>query len=589
MTILHRPTREYVIPVSRNRLSIRFECQTSWNKDWILVYWNRFRESVRFRNEFRFLCGDGELDSFLSEIETQEPTKYLRYYIASSDGTVFFGPDGVSNTAPALSFEYLCTNEYDIFTIPDWAKGAIAYQIFPERFLNGNPDLTPSGAERWGSVPTRENFMGGDLAGILSKLDYLAALHVEVLYLNPLFKAPSNHKYDTEDYFQVDPSFGTIEDLKELTRQCHARGIRVLLDGVFNHCGYLFMPFQDLLQNGENSKYKEFFTVESYPVQTDPPNYECVGYYKWMPKMRMKNVDVRRYFLEVGSYWMREADIDGWRLDVADEVDFTFWQEFRRTIRAEKPDALLIGETWKDGGDMLRGDQMDSVMNYLFRNALISFFARNESAQAFDAQLQRLQRLYPQPVQQALYNLIGSHDTERFLTLCEGDVRKLKLAALFQMTYSGMPSIYYGDEIGMHGENDPDCRKAMDWNNIDESLLSFYRKITGMRHQEQTLRLGDVHTVHVSDQAYAFARHTGLETVYAVFNRSAEPIQLNIPVMESETCEAHSIMSGKTISLNPIDTNDRFYREDRMLYRSNFSVVLPAYGAEILKIKEESV
>ena len=396
MTILHRPTREYVIPVSRNRLSIRFECQSGWSKDWTLIYWNRFYESVRFNAAFQFLGGDGELDSFLCEIETQEATKYLRYYMASTDGTVFFGPDGVSDAEPEPCFEYLCTNERDIFALPDWAKGAIAYQIFPERFFSGDPALTPVSAQAWGSKPTRENFMGGDLRGIIGKLDYLAGLHVGVLYLNPLFKSPSNHKYDTEDYFQIDPAFGTMEDLRELTSACHARGIRVLLDGVFNHCGYQFAPFQDLLQNGEQSKYHGWFTADSYPLQTDPPNYECVGYYKWMPKMRMSNPEVREFFLNVGTFWVREADIDGWRLDVADEVDFTFWQEFRRAIRALKPDAMLIGETWKDGGDMLRGDQMDSVMNYLFRSAMIGFFAKKEPAHKFDSQIQKLLRLYPQ-------------------------------------------------------------------------------------------------------------------------------------------------------------------------------------------------
>ena len=589
MLILHRPTREYVIPVSRNRLSIRFECQSGWNKDWTLVYWNRFNESVRFNKAFDFLGGDGELDSFLCEIETQEATKYLRYYIVSSDNTVFAGPDGITETIPEPCFEYLGTNECDIFAMPDWAKGAIAYQVFPERFANGNPALTPADAEPWGSTPTRENFMGGDLRGIIQKLDYLSSLHVGVLYLNPVFKSPSNHKYDTEDYFQIDPAFGTMEDLCELTRACHARNIRVLLDGVFNHCGYRFAPFQDLLENGEQSKYRDWFITQSYPVQTDPPNYECVGYYKWMPKMRMSNPDVRAYFLEVGTYWMREADIDGWRLDVADEVDFTFWQEFRRAIRSIKSDAILIAETWKDGGDMLRGDQMDSVMNYLFRNALIGFFAKNASARKFDSRLQQLRRFYPESAQQVLYNLIGSHDTERFLTLCGSDTRKLKLAALFQMTYPGMPAIYYGDEIGMTGENDPDCRKAMDWNNQNEALLSFYRNITDLRAREEALRLGDVHTVHVSEETYAFSRRLGTETIYVLLNRSAESQNLTIPALERAESIAISLLNGDEIPLHPIDDNDRFYRQDRMRYRSSFSVVLPAYGAEILKIKEETV
>lgn len=589
MTILHRPTREYVIPVSKNKLTIRFECQNDLDKEWSIVYWNRFYESVRFSTPCRFLGGDGTWDSFLGEVETSAPTKYFRYYIASLDGALFCGPDGISAQPPEPPFEYLGTNDCDIFSIPEWSKGAIVYQVFPERFQNGDTALTPNDAEAWGSSPTRENFMGGDLKGVILRLDHLVSLYADILYLTPIFLSPSNHKYDTEDYYTVDPAFGTMEDLKELTKQCHARGIRVLLDGVFNHCGYRFAPFQDVLKKGGESPYSDWFVIDSFPVRTDPPNYECVGYYKWMPKMRMKNPQVRQYFLDIGTYWMREADIDGWRLDVADEVDFTFWQEFRRAIRLEKPDALLIGETWKDAGDMLRGDQMDSVMNYLFRSAMIGFFAKNDSANRFDAQIQRLQRIYPQPAQQALYNLIGSHDTERFLTLCGGDIRKLMLAAVFQMTYTGMPAIYYGDEIGMTGENDPDCRKAMDWNHMDESLLSFYQKITALRRREQALRLGAFHTVHVSEHSYAFARHLGAETVYALFNRSDSEIKLRIPALEGVNAEARSLLGGGEYPLAPIDDNDRFYRGDRMRYRSSFGVVLPAYGAEILKIKEETV
>ena len=589
MILLHRPTREYVIPVSRTLLSIRFEAQVDFNKDWVVVYWNRFYESVRYQSPCRFLGGDGELDSFLCELETNEATKYLRYYFASTDGAVYCGAEGLCASEPETCFEYLGTNECDVFTTPDWAKGAIVYQVFPERFENGNPALTPAGAEPWGSKPTRENFMGGDLAGILKKLDHIASLQVGILYLNPIFKSPSNHKYDTEDYYSIDPAFGTLEDLKMLTKACHARGIRVLLDGVFNHCGFYFAPFQDVLKKGESSAYKDWFFVDSYPVSTDPLNYDCVGYYKWMPKMRMKNPEVRKFFLDVGAYWLREADIDGWRLDVADEVDFTFWQEFRRAMHAIKPDALLIGESWKDAGDMLRGDQMDSVMNYLFRSDLIGFFVNNEPAARFDARLQRLQWIYPQAAQQTLYNLIGSHDTERFLTLCGGDKRKLMLAAAFQMAYSGMPAVYYGDEIGMFGENDPDCRKAMEWAMVDEALFSYYRKLAALRTQEAALRLGDIHTVHVSDQSYAFSRHLGAETIYAVFNRSGETLRLTIPALECEKASARLLLSGESVALKDIDDNDRFYRSDRMRYRSSFSVVLPAYGAEYLKIKEETV
>lgn len=587
MTINHRPTREYVMPVSRNRIAVRFECPAGFGDGWKIVYWNRFREQQRFSIPCRFLGGDDAYDSFLCEIETEESVKYLRYYFAADGGSLCFGPNGPESAPPETSFEYLYTNECDIFETPEWVKGAVIYQIFPERFCNGDASNNPAGAEPWGSMPTRTNFMGGDLAGITARLDYLAALHVDILYLTPIFKAPSNHKYDTEDYFAVDPAFGTLEDLRELTAQCHARGMRVILDGVFNHCGYTFAPFQDVLEKGEASPYKDWFFVQSYPAQTDPHNYECVGYYKWMPKMRMKHPDVRRFFLRVGEYWIKEADVDGWRLDVADEVDFTFWPEFRRVVKAVKPDALLLGETWKDGGDMLRGDQMDSVMNYLFRNAMISFFAKSEPAEAFDGRLQRLQRIYPQPAQPVLYNLIGSHDTDRFLTLCGGDNRKLMLAAAFQMTYSGMPAIYYGDEIGMTGDNDPGCRGAMAWDGAAAGLLAYYRQLTALRQEQPALRHGSFETIHCAGDTYGFARRLNGETVYVLFNRSDAAVSVNVPVFEGNG-KLQSLLDGRVYPLRPISGNDRFYRQDRMRYQTSFSAVLPAYCVEILKNREES-
>ncbi len=588
MAIIHRPTREYVMPVSRKRIVVRFECPAGLGNDWRIVYWNRFNERQRFSASCRFVGGDGFFDCFIGEIETEESVKYIRYYFEANGGSICYGPNGQTAVPPDTHFEYLYTNECDVFDIPEWAKGAIVYQIFPERFQNGDPSNDPAGVEPWGSVPLRTGFMGGDLAGIIAKLDYLAALHVDLIYLTPIFKAPSNHKYDTEDYFLVDPSFGTLEDLRKLTAQCHARGIRVMLDGVFNHCGYTFGPFQDVLMKGEASPYKDWFLVDSFPVQTEPQNYECVGYYKWMPKMRMKNPDVRKFFLEVGQYWIKEADIDGWRLDVADEVDFTFWQEFRKAVKAIKPDALLIAETWKDGGDLLRGDQMDSVMNYLFRDAMVAYFANNEPAEAFDGRIQRLQRLYPMPSQSVLYNLIGSHDTDRFLTLCGGDKRRLMLAAAFQMTYSGMPAIYYGDEIGMTGGNDPDCRKAMDWDGADNALLAYYRRLAELRQAEPALRYGAFETIISDGDIYGFARRFNKETIYVLFNRSDMVVSQKIPAFESGG-KLQSLLDGKLYSLNPIDENDRFYRSDRMRYQTSFSAVLPAYCVEIIKIKEETV
>jgi cyclomaltodextrinase len=583
---LHEAAREYVCPIERNRLVLKIKCSRESGKRWELIYWNRFREDEVSRTALRFLARDDMFDCFFCDMILPEAVKYLRYCFAASDakGISYFGPYGESDSIPGRCFEYPYTNDCDVFQIPEWAQGTVAYQIFPERFFNGDASGDPPGTESWDGKPTRTNFFGGDLRGIIKKLDHLSSLNIGLLYLTPVFRSPSNHKYDTTDYYATDPAFGTMEDLKELTKECHARNIRVILDGVFNHCGFEFAPFQDVLENGERSKYKDWFYIDGFPVRTDAPNYECVGYYKWMPKIRMRSREARKYFLDVGAYWIKEADIDGWRLDVADETDFTFWQEFRRAVKSIKKDAILIGETWKDGRDLLRGDQMDSVMNYLFRDAVAGFFAKNDiSAAELDLRIQKMLSAYPQAVYPALYNLIGSHDTVRFLTLCGGDTKRMKLAAAFQMAFPGMPAVYYGDEVGMDGENDPDCRKAMNWDSPDADMLEFYRRMTALRRSEPCLAKGDFSAVLCEGGCYAFARRYGDETVYAVFNNSDKKKKLKIPLYEQKGCRLVSLLDGKIYESVKNTKRRSFHNGDVNEYNSRFRLILPAYQLDIIK------
>lgn len=588
ITVLHAASREYVCPTDRNKLIIKLLCAREQTSDCRIVFWNRFHEHVVKTEDMICVGRDAEFDHYMCELVFDEAAKYIRYYfvIHTNSRNLYIGRDETGSEKPVNFFEYLFTNENDVFHEPDWAKGAVMYQIFPERFYNGDPSNDPDGTVQWNSIPTRENFFGGDLKGILLKLDYLQELGIDAIYLNPLFKAPSNHKYDTTDYFEIDPSFGVTNDLINLVNECHNRNIKVILDGVFNHCGYYFGPFQDVIQKGEDSKYKDWFIIESFPVQTEPLNYECVGYYKWMPKLRFENPNVRKYFIEVGTYWQKIADIDGWRLDVADEVDFTFWQEFRRVIKSIKKDALLIAETWKDGRDMLRGDQMDSVMNYLFRDSVVEYFARESiDTWKFDHLIQKMLFIYPDVVYPVLYNLIGSHDTPRFLELCGGSLKKMQLAIAFQMTFPGMPAIYYGDEIGLKGENDPDCRKTMTWDNCNKVLLQFYRTMIGIRKKTPPLLYGDFRCICCDEFIYAYARHLGNETVYIVLNRGNSYIQISIPIFEelSEIIELKSILNDEEYEPKQIQKTDRFYNSDMNKYQSKFKMVLPAYHFEIIK------
>lgn len=533
--LIHALTRDYIFAIKRNRLHIRAQYYGENINSLVVFYWNRFHNHNVKTMEMRCVGLDSDVRYYETDLIFEEPAQYIQYFFAVEKQKCleFWGRYGRENTRPKYFFEYLATAEQDILEPPDWARGKIWYQIFPERFYDGRPECDPQEVESWTAKPTRENHFGGDLEGIRKKLPYLERLGVDILYLTPVFASPSNHKYDTTDYFSIDPAFGTKQDLIVLVRECHACGIKVILDGVFNHIGYSSEQFQDVVKRGERSPYADWFYIKSFPIQTEPLNYECVGYYKWMPKLRYRTQAVRDYILRVGRYWVETADIDGWRLDVSDEVDFTFWQEFRREIKRIKPEAFLLGETWKDGRDMLRGDEMDSVMNYLFRDAALDFFARGEiDAESFEWRLSRMLYGYTDPVRSVLYNVLGSHDTARLLTECGGDLRKMKLAIAFQMMFLGSPAVYYGDEIGMDGENDPDCRKPMDWEHPNEQILAHYTRLISMRKRLPSLQFGDLKFLLAEGNVIAFVRACDGEATYAVFNNGDRTEKVVVPVLE---------------------------------------------------------
>ena len=347
---------------------------------------------------------------------------------------------------------------------PSWVQDAVFYQIFPERFANGDSSNDPSGVQPWGGKPTGGNFFGGDLKGIVDHLDYLAGLGVTAIYLNPIFEATTNHKYNTTDYLKIDPHFGDEAIFKKMVDGCHARGIKVILDAVFNHTGVQFFAFQDIKKRGARSPYLHWFNVYGLPIgPPEKPNYECWWGHGSLPKLMTLNPDVQQYLFEVTRHWMH-LGVDGWRLDVATDVPRQFWIQWRKVVKSVNPEAYTVGEIWEDGTPWLRGDQFDAVMNYRFRDAALEFFVQGRlSPTQFDSMLARHREDYPAQVNYALQNLLGSHDTERFLTLCKGDTARMKLAVLFQMTYLGAPMVYYGDEIGMEGGRDPDCRRTMAW------------------------------------------------------------------------------------------------------------------------------
>ncbi|TWD94527.1 alpha amylase catalytic subunit [Neobacillus bataviensis] len=322
------------------------------------------------------------------------------------------------------------------------------------RFANGNPKLNPEGTLTWGSQnPEPDTFFGGDLEGIIENINHLVKLGVTGIYFTPIFKAVTNHKYDTIDYMEIDPHFGDKFTFKELVEVCHKNGIRVMLDAVFNHSGFYFNAFQDVLEKQEKSNYKDWFHLREFPVQAFPePNYDTFAFTHMMPKLNTEHPEVKEYLLHVAKYWIEEFDIDGWRLDVANEVDHEFWRAFRKTVKAIKPDAYILGEIWHDSMPWLQGYQFDAVMNYPFTNTSLDFFAKDKiNAEEFAQQLTKVLTSYPKNVNEVAFNLLGSHDTPRVLTVCDENIDKLKLLFLFQLSFIGTPCIYYGRRNRING------------------------------------------------------------------------------------------------------------------------------------------
>lgn len=419
--------------------------------------------------------------------------------------------------------------------VPAWTKDAVFYQIFPERFANGDTANDPPGTERWGGRPTPRNFFGGDLRGIIAHLDYVSSLGVNALYLNPVFASTSNHKYNTADYLRIDPAFGDENTLKELIDSCHARGIRIILDGVFNHTGVDFFAFADLKKIGARSQYARWYNVHSFPVgPVSKPNYECWWGFGGLPKLMTGNPDVRKYLFDVTRHWV-SLGIDGWRLDVPNEIPHEFWIEWRRLVKSLNPQAYIVGEIWDNGSPWLQGDQFDAVMNYRFRSACVDFFAsRKTSVSQFDSALARVRSDYPVEVTFALLNLLGSHDTERFLTLCRGDIASWKLAILFQMTYPGAPCLYYGDEVGMTGGKDPECRAPMVWDPAiqNQEMLKYVKQVVSLRRAREELRAGKFSSALLDDarDIYAYLREGGSSCALIVLNRSGSLRRVAVPV-----------------------------------------------------------
>ncbi|MBI4677078.1 MAG: alpha-glucosidase C-terminal domain-containing protein [Elusimicrobia bacterium] len=461
----------------------------------------------------------------------------IRYAFMAEDGreALYLGVSGASRAMPPPQGLFAFDRSAPSLAVPSWVADAVFYQIFPERFADGDPRNNPPGAQAWGAAPTIHNHFGGDLDGIVSKLPYLKDLGINAIYLNPIFKAPSSHKYDTADYMAVDPAFGGSAAFDRLVAAARKHGIRLVLDGVFNHSGDRFWAFQDVMKNGAKSAYASWYTVRSFPVVQDPPNYECWWGFGHLPKLNTGHPAARQYLLKVGAHWLGRG-VSGWRLDVPNEVPHPFWKEFRKRARKAAPQAYIVGEIWEDGLPWLGGDEFDAVMNYPFRKAVLDFFGpKAGSLQEFHQALLETRHRYPRSALPAQFNLVGSHDTPRFATALEDHRAAQKLAVLFQMTYLGAPVVYYGDEVGLPGEKDPDCRRCFPWDPDaqDRNLREHYRKLIRIRRSRPGLRRGSFEVLLADERkgVYAFMRRYKKDASLVVLHRGdgEAEVSLDLP------------------------------------------------------------
>ena len=500
-----------------------------------LVWWKRSTPEEQHAVSMHVAISNRCTDQWQAEVSFQEEVHYIKYGFRLTDqagNTFWYNAYGFHGAdTPEGSFEILQINKTDVLRAPAWSQGCIYYQIFPERFAKSGKIRGPFDA--WDAEPTRENFLGGDLRGIIERLPYLNDLGIECIYLNPIFLGDFNHKYATTDYFKVDPMFGTEPDLMELVEKAHCLGIRVILDGVFNHVGIHFAPFLDFMEKGEKSAYRDWFYPKRYPIRIDSACYECVGDYPYMPRLNGANPEVRGYVQKVLLYWLEHAHIDGWRFDVADELDrhaVTIWRE---AVKRCYPDALILAETWGNASRLLGPDGFDSAMNYLFRDAVIDFFAKGTiTARQFQDRLDSMLMDYPEEINLSMYNLMGSHDTARFLTESGDEVWRLRLAMAFQMLFPGAPAIYYGDELGMTGENDPGCRGGMAWDAPDEALHAWQKEMIALRKRHKCLRTGTYRVLTADDTLFALQRADENDRVTAVFNTGDASQTLDLTEVE---------------------------------------------------------
>lgn len=524
-TIFHRPMSEYAFALDDTHYIFRL--RTGKGEAESVRFYYADRAVMTPKLQFAPLPMEKfRTDRYFDWYEIRLETRFERiaYYFELQNGveTLFYYGDCYEMAGTPTRADYFqlpFNHRADRFAAPAWTRDAVVYNIFPDSFAAGKR-LAPNGAP-----PCR----GGTVRGVTENLDYIASLGFNCIYLNPIFAARSYHRYDTLDYYRIDPHMGAEDDLRDLVRRAHALGIRVILDGVFNHVSSDHPFFRDVLEKGRASRYYSCFyalpETPRLPAAGELPGYTCFSYVADMPKTNTADPFLRQYFCDVGAYWVRQFDVDGWRLDVANELDDGFLRTFRASVKAAKSDALIVGEVWENAAHYLGGDMLDSAMNYDFRRYCRRFFAEQTvDAETFDTNVSTLLLRYNENALFAQLNLLDSHDVSRFLSLCGGKTERMELAVLLQMTFPGMPCVFYGDEKGLCGESEPEYRRPMAWD-ASSPLEEVYRRMIALRKTHPALRYGSFHTELACGGVYRYSRVWNGTKITVAMNLGAGPVK----------------------------------------------------------------
>ena len=535
--IFHDTTKKYCYALEKGKFVIRLKTKKDDIKRAVLLCQDKYIPLTMFDSrqqmEMEKIASDKYCDYY--EVSLTMDMVCLRYQFELEDyeGQIFYYANHEFYTEPRTHIDYMydCPQnlrEEEMVLVPEWAKNKVVYQIFPSRFATSKE----VSKEEWYQAPIgHQADLKGDLRGIIEHLDHMKDLGVDIIYMTPIFESPSSHKYNTVDYYKIDSSFGTEDDLKELVDKAHGLGMRVILDAVFNHTGTDFFAFQDVLKNEKESKYVDWYYIDSFPLNMKwgtKPNFKTFSYFPGMPKLNLRNDEVAEYCIGVARYWIEKCHIDGWRLDVGDEVSHTFWRKFRKAIKETNPEALIIGEIWHHAEDFLDGEEWDTVMNYPFCFAIENFVVKESiTASDFLGQLGYIEGNYHKKIQPLLWNLIDSHDFSRFLYRCEENIERFKLGVGLQLVWPGMPFVYYGDEFGMTGGADPDCRRGMVWDAAyqNKDVYQWYKKLIQIRKEYPELTEGKTIDVFADDNHGVFAikkELDGKQIILLVHGREGE-------------------------------------------------------------------